>query len=264
MKPNRKTQPKLDAHSRLQPGQNITIPFPSLPRPFSALAGGKPAIPCLDIRLPDNYKPGRKFPLFVHIPGGSGSYKGNLAAAREIIGTRNWILASLPLFKKSFDKKEIYGGILICHEDRPMIAASYAVMLKRLFRLIPNIDFKRSVIGGSSNGAHTVALLITAQDPVILKYFRGYYFGDGGILQLSDLHKLSLRGHRFLMIVGAKDRRKVTPRNLLDLYLIQSRLHEAWAKINGLDFRRIERPDMGHAFDARCMAAVRRWARRKS
>ena len=216
----------------------------------------------MDIRLPDNYRAGKKFPLFIHIPGGDGGSKGDLSTAQKIMGTRDWILGSLPLFKKRLDKKEIYNGILVCREDFPVISASYATMLGRLFELVPNIDVKRSTIGGSSNGAHTVSVLVTGQNPTILGFFRSYYFGDGGMLQLADLHKRSLRGHRFLMIVGAKGRRTTKPRNLLDVYLIQSEVLQGWARITGVDFRRIVRPDMGHAFDSKCLAAVRRWAKK--
>ena len=247
----------------LQPGRILTIPFPDLDGPLSALAGGESVIPCMEIRLPDNYRPGKKFPLFVYIPGGMGGDKGDISMAQKIIGTRDWVLVSLPLFKKRLDTKEIYGGILVCAEDFPIISSSYATMFGRLFEIIPNIDFTRSIIGGVSNGAHTLGVLLTGQDPTILGSFKSYYFGEGGMLQLADLHKHSFRGHRFLMLVGAKDRTTTKARNLLDAYLIQSRLIHDWAKVNGLDFRRVVRPDMGHDFDAKCMAVVRRWAKRQ-
>lgn len=247
----------------LQPGKVVTIPFPDLTDPLLALSTGKHIIPCMDIRLPDNYRVNKKFPLFIYIPGGYGGNKGDLSTAQKIMGTMDWILGSLPLFKKRLDTKEIYGGILVCFEDFPAISTSYATMLGRLFELIPNIDVKRSTIGGASNGAHTLGVLITGQDPTILGCFRNYYFNDGGMLQLADLHKRSLRSHRFLMLVGAKNRRTTKPRNLLDIYLIQSQMLQGWARINGLDFRRIVRPDMGHSFDTKCMVAVRRWAKQQ-
>lgn len=246
----------------LRPGRVLTIPFPELPRPLSSVFKGVAVVPSLAIRLPDNYRPRKKFPLFIHLSGGSGADRGDLSHALETAGPRDWIVGSLPLFKQCLDREEIYKGLLIGAEDFPLLSRAYGTMLSRLFRVVPNIDFTRSTIGGSSNGAHALAVLITGQDPVILKAFRNYYFGEGGFLQLADLHKRALRRHRFLMLVGARGRREDRVRNLLDAYLIQSRMIRALARLNGLEFRLIVRPDMGHDFDARCRAAVRRWARR--
>ena len=254
---------KSIAGRNLQPGKVLMLRFPSLPAPLPALYGVKETTPIMEIRLPDNYCRSRKFPLFIFLCGGRGG--GGLSIAMKIMGPRDWILGGLPLFKKQVDKKESYDGLLVCFEDFPVISRSYGTMLNRLFRTVPNIDSKRSVIGGGSNGAHTLAVLISGQDGTILSSFRDYFFGEGGMLQLADLHKRSLRGHRFLMLAGAKGRRAARPRKFEDFYLIQSRTVRSLAKLNGLDFTLIVRSDMGHAFDSRCMTAVRHWVcRRKS
>lgn len=148
----------------LAPGKTTEITFPGegLPSTLHAMMTGEETIPTLTVRLPDNYDSTKTFPLLVYVPGFDGGLKGNIYNAETIAGPRGWIVATLPLFKKAVDKSEPGGGILIGFEDYPVISKAYDYMLGRLFDLIPNINRDRSAMVGFSNGALTIAVLISS------------------------------------------------------------------------------------------------------
>ncbi len=51
-------------------------------------------------------------------------------------------------------------------EDLAVVSAAYRAMLEKLAAEVPNIDWDRSVIGGHSNGAHTLSVLLAGRDRV--------------------------------------------------------------------------------------------------
>ena len=103
----------------LQPGQEIEISFADagLPPTLYSMMNGTAAMPCVTVRLPDDYNPTNTYPLLVYVPGNDGGTKGNIYNAETIAGPRGWIVATLPLFKKSIDRSEPAGGVIISFED---------------------------------------------------------------------------------------------------------------------------------------------------
>jgi predicted esterase len=77
-------------------------------------------------------------------------------------------------------------------------------MLEKLFVVIPNIDRKRTFMGGFSNGAHTTAILINSEENKIAKYFKNFFFIEGGnrLAEFKRIKKSSL-----LFMQGAKNNR---------------------------------------------------------
>ena len=241
----------------LAPGKIVEIMFPEadLPPTLYTQMTGTAATPCLTVRLPDDYSPANSYPLLVYVPGFHGGPKGNIGNARTIAGTRGWIVASLPLFKKSVDSSEPAGGILIGFQDYPTLSKAYATILGKLFERIPNIDPEKSAMVGFSNGALAIAVLVSCQDEFILAYFKNFCLVDHGMFHLTDLHNKRTRGGRFLILVGDKEELG------RELKIRGSRLlQDSWTLLGvNLSYRILK--DTGHEFQNRHMALVGKWLR---
>ena len=192
---------------QLTPGAEVEIPFDAAVVGGSLYATftGDNAPPTLVIRLPDDYVPGRAYPLLVYVPGLHGSRAGNIGNAETIAGQRSWIVASLPLFKVGVDASEVGQGIMVGIEDYPAIARAYATMLGRLFELVPNIDRRRSGMVGYSNGALTLAVLLSSHvlSEVELVCDRIGLIRAGRLFRLGTLEELrEVRVHRIEAVVS--------------------------------------------------------------
>jgi hypothetical protein len=243
----------------LVPGKIVEISFPdaNLPPTLFTMMTGTATAPCLTVRLPDDYSPANSYPLLVYVPGFHGGPKGNIANARSIAGTRGWIVASLPLFKSHVDRDEPAGGVLVSLEDYPILSKAYAIMLGRLFELVPNIDREKSAMVGFSNGAITIGVLVSSHDEFTLTHFRNFCLVDHGMFHLTDLHKRLARGCRFLVLVGDK---KDYERDLMTRG--SQLLQDSW-RLLGVDLTHQLLKDTGHEFADRHMKVVGKWLRQE-
>ncbi len=241
----------------LVPGKVTDICFSNeaLPPTLFSMFNETPATPCLSVRLPEDYDTTKTYPLLVYVPGLHGGPKGNIENAQTIGGTKGWIVASLPLFKKSIDRNELSGGILVSMEDYPVISEAYEIMLGRLFERIPNIDKEKSGMVGFSNGALTIAVLVSNHDQFILTHFKNFCLVDHGMFHLTDLHKQYSKDCRYLILVGDK------PDMGRDLKLRGTQLQQDEWKLLGVDFTSIIMKDTGHQFPEPCMKLVGQWLR---
>lgn len=239
----------------LAPGKVVEFTFPGkeLPPTLNAMMTGETNAPALTVRLPDDYNPTNAYPLLVYVPGGDGHRNGNIDNARTIAGDKGWIVASLPLFKKSIDQSEPGGGMLVGFEDYPVIAKAYGLMLGRLFKLVPNIDREKSALVGFSNGALTIAVLVSSHDEFILTHFKNFCVVDHGMFHLTDLHKKYARDCRYLILVGDQEG---LGRNLK---IRQSQLQQDSWKLLGVNLSYQIMKDTGHEFNERQMALVSKW-----
>jgi hypothetical protein len=236
----------------------IMFPQPDLPPTLFTMMTGTAATPCLTIRLPDDYDRTKTYPLLVYVPGFHGGPKGNIGNAQTIAGPKGWIVASVPLFKESIDKSEPAGGIIIGFQDYPVISHAYRIILGKIFELIPNIDREKSAMVGFSNGALTIAVLVSNQDEFILTHFKNFCFVDHGMFHLTDLHKKYARDCRFLVLVGDKaDYGR-------DLKIKRSQLLQEEWKLLGINLKCHILKDTGHEFYDRQMAIVGRWLRNET
>ena len=246
--------------SQSKPSKNIEIAFPDadLPSILHTLITGEKAIPTLTYRLPDDYDSTKTYPLLVYVPGGDGGLKGNIYNAQTIAGTNGWIVATLPLFKKTIDKSEPGGGMIVSMEDSPVIAKCYRIMLGKLFDIVPNIDGDRSAMVGFSNGAITLAVLLSSHDEFILNHFKNFCMVDHGMFHLTDLHKKGSRDCRYLVLVGDKmDFGR-------ELKIQRSKLLQDEMKLLGVNLVCEIMKDTGHEFHEKQMAIVRKWLREES
>ena len=229
----------------LQPGQEIEIPFADagLPPTLYSMMNGTVVTPCVTVRLPDDYNPTNTYPLLVYVPGNDGGTKGNIYNAETIAGPRGWIVATLPLFKKSIDPSEPAGGVIISFEDYAVISKAYRTMLGRLFERIPNIDREKSAMVGFSNGSITIAVLVSNHDEFILSHFRNFCLVDHGMFHLADLHKSQARDCRFLLLVGDQEGLG------RDVKVRQAQLQQDAWKLLGVNVTCQIMKDTGHEFN---------------
>ena len=238
----------------LAPDARITFDFPELPNTLAGMVAGNQKTARLGAILPANYSPSSKHPLFVYLKGGSGGPEDDGAMARDIVGAQDFIAVQLPLFKKAQPK----GRTLpVTMEDLPIVSAAYRTMLEKLAATVPNIDWEHSVIGGHSNGAHTLSVLLAGNDEYTTQHFRAFWFHEGGF----SLLPACLRGKesRLLVLVaddgmtGASEFRRIT--------LEQAALLERQAKLMKIDLKAVTMRGYGHDVPPEYMRSVRQFAR---
>ncbi len=198
---------QLSRAEELIPGKISKIQFDSkeFPPTLYTMFTGQPSTATLQVRLPDDYSPDKKFPLLLYVPGFHGHAGGNIQNAIDIGGTEGWIVASLPLFKNRIDLNEPGKGVIISLEDYTMLSKCYRIILSKLFELVPNIDSDQSAMVGYSNGAIATSILISNHNEFILQHFKNFCIVDQGMFHLTDLHKSISRDCRFLVLAGGKD-----------------------------------------------------------
>lgn len=243
----------------LAPGKTAEFLFPDagLAPTLYTMITGTAATPCLTVRLPDDYDPAKAYPLLVYVPGWHGGPKGNIGNAEEIAGSKGWIVATLPLFKKSIDQSEPARGLIVSMADYVTISKAYQVMLGRLFERVPNIDRSRSAMVGFSNGALTIAVLATNNDEFILTHFKNFCLVDHGMFHLTDLHKKNARDARYLILAGDKEDFG------RELKIRGGQLLQDEMKALGVNLQCRILKDTGHEFQSRHMALVGSWLRKE-
>jgi predicted esterase len=231
------------------PGKTYTLEFPELPPPFIALALDTTVVTRMSVYLPENYSADHDYPLMLWCNGGDGGTGNLLKRPKEITGNRDYICANFPLFKAEFEpmKPDSSNWIwrwLIRDWDHDFLWAAYSVMLEELHRRIPNIERRNSVMGGFSNGAHTVVALLNG-DNGIRQYFRRYFIADGGIF----LHtKQEMRGMSLLMF-KAENNDNTNPMEYIYRDL----------RLNDIDTEYVLMEGAGHSFSPKHYGTLRDW-----
>jgi predicted esterase len=159
---------------------------------------------------------------------------------------------------------------LILPQDYETISAAYAVMLKKLNEVVPNIDASRSALAGFSNGAHTIGVLLAKQDSGILQQFHSFALLEGGMIfpmtmggsaQLPDAFK----NHRYFImcsdVMSPTDRQAEAPLRTFEYNVMKQFCGKA--KTNGFDFTFFT-THSGHHFGAEEKPVVADWIRQDS
>jgi hypothetical protein len=245
---------------KLIAGAILQFDFPKLPETLFAMCQqeNKP-VARMQVSLPTNYNLDKSFPIMVFLHGGAGT-QGTICDAeyvRCIVGDKDIIGVSLPLFKKETDPQEVHGGILIqAYDDYPIISKCYQVMLTQLFSVVPNIAHGQGTIGGFSNGGHTTALLLSAVDPFIIEHFNNFYLIDGGIIITSG-HKTAIKNKNFLIMVGGS--RKEKERRMMLNFVENGYRH---SKKMGVSCKLVKMPGVEHAFPDEYISTLQKWVRK--
>jgi len=256
------------ADVKLKPGAVIQFTFPDLPPTVYAQARKDPTPAKLTAQLPDNYTTEGRWPLFVFLAGGVGSKGDNVSLARKIIGPRDFIAVSMPLFQRVFDPKEYVGGIAMGMDDFETLRNAYRTMLTKLMEAVPGIVAERSTLGGSSNGGHATALLIAGKDEFTLEHFRQFYFVDGGAMFLTAFGFIApaLQQCRFLLL-RADQPHTVSFPNGSSSWNARPSLDKIFdavdeqARARGLDWTQVVMRGRKHGFEPEFHVVVGQWAR---
>lgn len=257
------------AEEALKPGQVITLTFPELPPTLIAQAKGEATPAMLTARLPDNYTPEGRWPLFVFVAGGVGSKGDTVGNAREIVGPRDFIVVSLPLFQRAYNPKEQPGGgMAITVDDFEVLRGAYRAMLGRLMQTVTNTAPERSTLGGFSNGAHATALLIAGGDEFTLEHFRQFIFVDGGAQFLAPfgLGSPELARCRLLLLRGdQREMKAMRPgQPPVDARVFLDKIFDAvdgMARARGLDWTQVVMRGRGHGFEPEFRKIAGQWTR---
>ncbi len=234
----------VETSAKLTPGSTITIQFLDMPPTFYALDQKKDTKAQMTIFLPTNYDPGKKFALLIFFTGGNGGAGGNPSVARALCQEKDFVCASMPLFKASDPKGP--GGFIMRAEDGKYMWPLFKTMLTRLDEVVPNIDPARRVLGGFSNGAHATAGLLDESGGEIARRFCAFLCVEGGgRLQHYDL----LKGKPFLMV---SSNAKSQPR--------AQQICDA-AKAAGAKATLVVQDVGAHDFPVSAYPAVRQWLR---
>jgi hypothetical protein len=254
----------------LTPNARIVFEFPDLPETFFSKATHQSVPAMLTAQLPENYSSSERFPLFVFLEGGNGG-RGDSAQGRAIVGPRDFIAVSLPLFRDASGAKppaipgvSIDLGSLVNLNDAPVLAKSYRTMLQKLLDTVPNVATERSTFGGFSNGAHATGALLAAKDEFIMGHFKAFCFFEGGLALAQDpgtLGQSALRDSRFITIFGDSDSdpNLQMQRQLLAVPLLK-KLEETAVGAH-LDFTRVVMRGYGHTMPAEYKKLLGQWVR---
>jgi len=228
----------------LQPGKVYSFTYPWMPQTFYAqqAKNEKPAM--MTVYLPTNYDPQRKFPVLIFLNGGDGGDGSDPALARALAGGKDFICVALPLFK--VDTKDY----VIRDEDCTLMWQQHKQMLARLTELVPNIDPDHRILGGFSNGAHSVGGLIDCSNGEAAKWFSAFIVVEGaGRTQRYDL----IKGKPLLICYGYQPGRD-SPRARVKEF-------SAVAIAAGVNVTVHEIPNSGHAFPPASYPFLLQWLR---
>ena len=185
--------------SDMKPGTRMILKFPELPQTLYARQSGKEAVTQAYLALPVNYSPERKFPLFVFLYGGHGGPGAGPGRGQQIMENKDCIFVNLPLFKKKIDPSGPFKGLLITTEqDGETICRAYSAMLKKVYANIPNIDTAHNIIGGMSNGAHSIVAMFEQGDAYLMSTFQNLVLIEGGWYSIKTFDRYKGKGILYL------------------------------------------------------------------
>jgi predicted esterase len=242
------------ADIKLEPNATFRLEFPDLPDTLETLASGEKQAARLTATLPSNYSRAGKFPVFIFLDGDKGGRGDGLPIPGRKVVPIDFICVALPLFKRAYHEDE---GAVITMEDYETISRAYRVMLQRLFSVVPNATPERSALGGFSNGAHAVAVLLAAHDEFILRHFQAFYFIEGGFgpLAANVLQTPAMRHCRFLLFREDRPEAEPEPKAHLSLAL------EYVAQKHHVDFTSIVMKGFGHELPSEYLSLLGQWIR---
>ena len=236
----------------LVPGETFSIRFPDLPPTFYRLDTEEKIPTQMTVFLPTNYESNRKHPLLIFLEGGNGGGATNPKAARALSEEKDFVCVILPLFKEKLLPKQPPGNgsniprILMRPEEATYMWPIFKKMLAGLDEVVPNLDPEHQIIGGFSNGAHTIAAMIDDANCDLSQRFSGFFLVEGGMrIQRFE----ALKGKPILMVWG-HERLRAKGQTNCDAALAVGARATLYIMNN-----------VGHDFPVREYPAVRAWLR---
>lgn len=151
----------------VKPGATIRLEFPDL-----AKDRGDQTAAC-HVRVPSGYDPAKPCGLVVWLGGGDGSNQ----PSGSFVPEGPFVLAGLP-YPKGADNP----GQANMVGDYETVWEFHRAMIDRIHETIPNLKKEWSVIGGFSNGGHSIDGMLRLRDKkgALADYFGAFVIADGG------------------------------------------------------------------------------------
>jgi len=159
--------PAVKVDEEVKPGATIRLEFPEL-----AKDRGDQTAAC-HVRLPADYDPARPFCLVVWLGGGDG---GNQPGG-GFVPEGPFVLAGLPYPKGANNPGQ---ANMVGQYDQ--VWEFHRTMLDRIHEKIPNLKREWGILGGFSNGGHSIDGMLRVRDKegALADYFGAFVLADGG------------------------------------------------------------------------------------
>lgn len=218
---------------RVRPGASFTLTFEELGPTWN-----KGEVSKMEISIPTDYVPKRRFPLLAWFGGGSGTH--HTWRPKAITGGKRFICVGLPY--------RYYGeGIKGGWEHTPW--SYYKTMLDELERIVPNIHPELRICGGFSSGGAAVAKQIGRSEGEFQKYFYAFIPGGAG-RAMGGMG--TIKGRPMLVFCGDQDSRFTDLRRLYGS-----------AKRSGVDAEFMVFEGHGHGMPEEYFPKIVEWMERK-
>jgi hypothetical protein len=166
---------------------------------------------------------------------------------------------NLPLFKKKIDPTGPFKGLLITTEqDGETICRAYTAMLKKVYAAIPNIDIAHNIIGGMSNGGHSIVAMFEKGDAYLMSTFQNLVLIEGGWYSIKTFDRYKGKGILYLHGDYAGQNDWVGKKMREDMPKAVKKLEDAIAA-NQLNATGLVMKDTGHDMSAKFDADVKAW-----
>jgi len=151
----------------VKPGATLTLEFPDLPK------DRKDQTAACTLLIPADYDPAKPCGLVVWLGGSDGGNQPNGSFVPE----GPFVLAGLP-----YPKGANNPGQANMVGEYEKVWEFQRTMLNRIHEKIPNLKKQWSVIGGFSNGGHSIDGMLRVRDKegALADYFGAFVIADGG------------------------------------------------------------------------------------
>jgi dienelactone hydrolase len=184
------------ADPRVRPGATITLEFPE----FGPMFHDRNLTGRVEVYVPADWEPGRKFPLVCWLGGGRGTHRAGIL--KGITAGRGYVCVALPY--RPADESSKVGWV---EQDAGWGTSwrHYASILAEVERVVGNVDPERRAVMGFSSGGAAVGSLIK-ETKEFTDYFWAFGVAGYAVWNRSANHE-RLEGRPVLMYGGSGDPR---------------------------------------------------------
>ena len=247
---------------KLEANAEWHLNFTNLPATLANLANQEKRPAQLTVWLPANYVRERKFPLFLILDGYDGGFGDRLPLRPGTVGSNDFIYVNLPLFRSTYAGTD--DSLIVNMGDYDVMSNAYRIVLQELFNIVPNITPEQSALGGFSNGARALGVLLARRDPFILQHFRSFYLVEGGFGSLAACVVMpgvdtALKQSRILLMYGDKPMPDDDPVRIVNDHL--ARACALNAKHFHFDLTSVVMQGYGHELPTEYEQVLKAWIR---
>lgn len=217
---------------RVQAGKNIILEFPELPK----MHDGQTA--ACEIHIPKNFSYPKPVPLLVWFGGGSGSHR--VDGAKGLVDFDEFVVVALPYPNGKFPRIAVNDGDIDRHWK------FQRTMLEKVIALIPNLDRKIRIVGGTSSGAHNTGSGLDQRWSGFTDYFNAFVLHEGGSSPSNQFQ--GAKGKLVYVLWGEKS----TAREWQEWFNPHIERSGAKLTIESL-------PEAGHGLTGEGRALIRKW-----